>query len=452
MGAPAHRLEDAFVPVTLATHADIAAALKKLGTTLDSAKSLEPARTADPELAKALLEVVKELSPGERKRLEATIGGGGGGGSAQVQTRTPGASQVVARLPTKNDGTEPRIDANTPAVAAFLQRYDVDHKVKRPLERVLVHAAKLHDVLASEPDPKKLVDVVMNGDLRRHVFLLEGIAKLYERDYKEAKGVGESVKLLEDTLGAVSMHRSNLAYARHLNVPPDVLAFMEKAEATARNDLEKLLVDQWMPRKKDGQIPALRDLMEGWGDAKWEDYVDDKKYVRTELVRRLDKVASTDFDMHDLQGGLHELRRQLRWFPIYTESLNGLLQLDEKKNPVAAYEPLLQVTLATSKYVDLPNDAREAGAIRISKSLYVALMQLTLDLGGLKDAGEPFEAVTHAYLSLKKAKTLEEANQQVTALAGPRLMNDVHTNADKLYAEMKKNRLVEKLSESVKRG
>lgn len=116
------------MPVTLATHADIAAALKKLGATLDSAKTLEPARTADPELAKALLEVVKELSPGERKRLEATIGGGGGaGGTAQVQTRTPGASQVVARLPTKNEGKEPRIDANTPAVAAFLQRYDVDH-------------------------------------------------------------------------------------------------------------------------------------------------------------------------------------------------------------------------------------------------------------------------------------------------------------------------------------
>lgn len=437
------------MPVTLATHADIAAALKKLGTTLDSAKTLEPARTADPELAKALREVVKDLSAGERKRLEATIGGGA---SAPVQTRTAGASQVTARLPTKHDGKAPRIDANTPAVAVFLQRYDVDQKVPRPLERVLVHAARLHDVLASEPDPKKLVDVVMNGDLRRHVFLLEGIAKLYEREYPEAKDVYESVKELEDTLGAVSMNRSNLAYGRHVNAPADVLGYLEKSEATARDDLEALLREQWMPRKKDGQIPALRELMKGLGDAKWEGYVDDKKYLRDEMVRRLDKVAATDFDMHDLQGGMHELRRQLRWFPIYTESLNGLVQLDDKKNPVAAYEPLLRVTLATSKYVDLPDDSREAGAIRISKSLYVALMQLTLDLGGLKDAGEPFEALAHAFLAVKKAKTPEEAERKATALAGPRLMNDVHTNADKVYAEMKKNKLVEKLSDSVRRG
>jgi len=170
------------------------------------------------------------------------------------------------------------------------------------------------------------------------------------------------------------------------------------------------------------------------------------------MVRRLEKIATTPFDMHNLQGGLHELRRNLRWFPIYTESLNGLVQLDPTKNPVKAYEPLLNVTLATSKYVDLPDDSREAGAIRISKSLYVALMQLTLDLGGLKDAGEPVEALAHAFLALNKAKTLPEAEKMAEKLTGPRLMNDVHTNADKVYAEMKKNKLVEKLAESVKRG
>ena len=313
------------MPVTLATHADIAAALKKLGTTIDNAPKLEPQRTVDPELATALREVVKDLSAGERKRLEALVGGAPGGTAQLQQTRPSASSQVSVRLPTSHHGKEPRIDANTPAVAVFLQRYDVSGKVSRPLERVLTHAAKLHEVLASEPDPTKLADKVMNGDLRRYVFLLEGIAKLYANEYKDAKGVYESAKLLEDTLGDLSATRSNLAYARHVNAPPDVLAHMEKLEQTARADLEGLLRDQWMPRKKDGEIPALRELVKSWGGARWEGYVDDKKYVRSELVRRLEKVADTKYDMHDLQGGLHELRRNLRWFPIYTESVNGLL-------------------------------------------------------------------------------------------------------------------------------
>ena len=119
---------------------------------------------------------------------------------------------------------------------------------------------------------------------------------------------------------------------------------------------------------------------------------------------------------------------------------------------MAAYEPLLHVTLATSKYVDLPDDSREAGAIRISKSLYVALMQLTLDLGGLKDVGEPVEALAHAYLELNKAKSPEDASKQVEKLTGPRLMKDVWANADKVYADMKKNKLVEQLARSVQQG
>ena len=86
---------------------------------------------------------------------------GGAGGSAQVQTHNPGgASQLAVRLPTVHGGKEPRLDANTPAVAVFLQRYEVDGKASRPLERVLTHAAKLHDVLASEPDPAKLAQVM----------------------------------------------------------------------------------------------------------------------------------------------------------------------------------------------------------------------------------------------------------------------------------------------------
>ncbi len=43
------------MPVTLATHADIAAALKKLGTTLDSAKTLEPARTLSRRIGNHVL-------------------------------------------------------------------------------------------------------------------------------------------------------------------------------------------------------------------------------------------------------------------------------------------------------------------------------------------------------------------------------------------------------------
>lgn len=442
------------MPVSLRTHADIANALKTLGVSLDDAKKIDATRAKDPALATELKKVLADVSGAELARLKATIGGDGAAPSTTVSR--PASTQVSSRLPVAKNGKEPKLDANLPAVAVFMQRYGMDGVAPRPLERVLVHAAKIHDIIAAGPqgdlDLDALVEHVMKVDLRRQVFLLEGIGKVYERRYDEAGETGEAAKELEDALGGLSATRTNLAYAQHVKAPADVIAHLEKAERDAKKDLKKVLTDSWLPDAK-GRAPALKELVKDWGEAKWDDYASDKKYLRGELVRRLVKVSDTSFDMNQLETGIHELRRQLRWFPIYTEASNGLLQLDTTKNPVKHYEPMLTVQLATSKYVDLPDDSREVGAIHISKSLYTALMKLTLDLGGVKDAGEPVEALFMAYQATGKARTLDDAKQQVFKLiGGDKIDHDVHDNAKKLYAEMKEHKLVEKLAEQVKKG
>ena len=448
------------MPVSLRTHTDIARALKLLEVSLEDVHRLEPARAKDPSLAKALVAACKDVDGRELKRLRAAIGALAPDVSLSPTPAPSAHPQLVARLPVAKNGEEPRVQANVPAVAVLLQRYGVqgralkesDGVAPRPLERVLVHAAKVHELLASETDPDKLLDKVMATDLRRHVFLLEGIGKIYQRRYDQAANAGASAKRLEDALGGLSATRTNLAYAQQVKAPPPVLAVLVKAEKDAKRELKGLLIEQWMPNKH-GRIPALADMLEQLADTKWQGYAEDKKYLRGELVRRLAKVADTDFDMGQLETGIHELRRQLRWFPIYAEASNGLIQLDEQKNPVAAYQPLLKLKLATSKYVDLPDDAREVDAIRISKSLYTAVIQLTLDLGGIKDAGEPVEALFAAYLDSKQASNHADARAQVFKLIGSdRIDHDVHDGARKLYAEMKDNKLVEKLAEQVKKG
>lgn len=439
------------MPVSLRTHADIANALKTLGVSLNDAKKIDAAHAKDPALANALKKVLKDVSAGELARLRATIGDAS---ATSATASRPASTQVSSRLPVAKNGKEPKLDVNAPAVAVFLQRYGVDGVAPRPLERVLVHAAKIHDIIAAGPqnDLDGLVEHLMKVDLRRQVFLLEGIGKVYERRYDEAGEAGEAAKELEDELGDLSAARTNLAYAQQVKAPADVIAHLTKEEGDAKKELKKILSKSWLPDDK-GRIPALKELTENWGEAKWDDYAADKKYLRKELVRRLVKLSDTSFDMSQLETGIHELRRQLRWFPIYTEATNGMIQLDETKNPVKHYKPMLQVKLAKSKYVDLPDDSREVDAIRISKSLYTAVMQLTLDLGGVKDAGEPVESLFAAYQATGKARTLDDAKTQVFKLiGGDKIDHDVHDNAKKLYAEMKEHKLVEKLAEQVKKG
>ena len=439
------------MPVSLRTHADIANALKTLGVSLDDVKKIDATRAKDPALATELKKVLAEVSATELARLKATVGDGA---ATSATVTRPASTQVSSRLPVAKNGKEPKLDANTPAVAVFMQRYGMEGVAPRPLERVLVHAAKIHDIITTGPqgDLDGLVEHVMKVDLRRQVFLLEGIGKVYDRRYDEAGEASEAAKELEDELGDLSAARTNLAYASQVKAPADVIAYLEKAERDAKKDLKKVLSESWVPDAK-GRAPALKELASEWGEVKWDDYADDKKFLRGELVRRLVKLSDTPFDMNQLETGIHELRRQLRWFPIYTEASNGLLQLDATKNPVKHYEPMLTVQLATSKYVDLPDDSREVDAIHISKSLYTAIMKLTLDLGGVKDAGEPLEYLFSAYQATGRASTLDDAKTQVFQLIGSdKIDHDVHDNAKKLYAEMKEHKLVEKLAEQVKKG
>ena len=46
------------------------------------------------------------------------------------------------------------------------------------------------------------------------------------------------------------------------------------------------------------------------------------------LGNQLSRIARTEFDLSKLEegNGLHELRRELRWFLIEVQVLNGLVQ------------------------------------------------------------------------------------------------------------------------------
>jgi hypothetical protein len=449
--------------VSLRTHQDIAAAFQTLGLkpeVLDKRKefaaALDAVKAKDPVLAKALEDVVDGMKGKERDRLAAFIGDAARGNvpsaGVAVGTSVGGAGvmrfNVEALLDKKG-----RLKENTPEVAALLTAYKVEGPVDRPFERVLVTAAKIEGILRAEPDADKLVDLVMAKDLRRQVFLLEGVSKMYTDIHgKPAERVYVATKALEDVIGKFSMTKSNLAAAEKVKADPKVIALLQKDMDAARAGLTQVLVDNWMPDAK-GRIPGMRDIVEDWGEAKWGGIEKDTAKVRGELSRRLEKLENTPYNMDELETGVHELRRQLRWFPIYAESLQGLFQLDDKQNPIKAYEPLLQADIATSKYVQLPDASREPDSIAIPKSVYCALMQLTLDLGGVKDAGEPIHFIRDAYVRAGVAKDAASAKATVHALFGGVADEaDIHKKAHALYDGMKQNGLVQALRHAVEQG
>lgn len=449
--------------VSLRTHQDIAQAFVKLGVrpdAIESKKDLEKAldqvKGKDPALVKALEDTVLDgMKKDERERLASLVGdvaaGRVGNAGVSVATSIGGAGVNRFALDALLD-KKGRLAENTPEVAALLKQYKVDGPVDRPFERVLVHAAKIDAMLRSEPDADKVVDLIMSKDLRRQVFLLEGVSKLYtELHGKPAERVYLGAKALEDRIGQYSMTQSNLASAEKVGVDPKAIAVLKADMDASRAALKSLVTEEWMPDAK-GRIPGMRDIVEDWGEAKWGSVDKDLKAVKGVLARRLEKIESTPYDMSELEDGVHELRRQLRWFPIYAEALNGVFQLDPTDNPVKAYEPMLTAPIATSKYVNLPPPDREKDPVSLPKSVYGALMQLTLDLGGLKDAGEPIHFIRDAYVRAGLSDAPTAAQTVAKLFVGTADEHEILAGAHQLYDNMKKNGLVRTLRHAVENG
>ncbi len=386
----------------------------------------------------------------------------------QGETKDAGGAKQVSRLAPAKSGlggtgvwrgsVEAKLkkNASTPSsdVAALLASYGIDASMARPRERILQWAVGLQEKLSGQSDPLALVDRLLEVDARRNLFMLEGAFRLYKKRYDDPiKEQLAAVKAVEDQIGAVDYALAMRDAGRGAGLPDRALAFLEAEVQGARQDLGALLADGWMP-DADGRIPGIADLLETVTGLDWDGYADDRKYLRKELSRRFDKVAGADYDMDALEEGVHELRRQIRWFPIYFSALDGVAVLDDTRNPIPEYEPLLRDPIADSKYAKLPVSNEEPNPFRISKSLYLANTKQIGELGDLKDDGQVIEGLAHAL----EQSGVANSSQEARALALEHLgkteadLHHIHERGAAIYTEIKRTGLLEHLRAEIRAG
>jgi len=398
-------------------------------------KALETASTADVESVRKLREMLTDISDKDLKAIRATMGTSG--------TATTVATADTPRAGGDRDAVVRRFGApreNTPEILALISKYEPDLKtpVGRPFERVLEFINVIEKVIMQESNLDKRVDLMVTRDVRRQVFLLEGLMKVYKDKFgKAAEKALDRVKGLEDKLGAMSLSNQLLTLATDKGAPPAVIAELKKEQSQVRSELKTLVAEDWSPvADKRDQIPALNKMIKGLSEEKWGGYENDQQYFKAQLADHLKDLEETPYDMDVLQEGIHELRRQLRWTTVFVEASGGMIQLDAASNPLPQFKNLLQDPLATSKYVTLPSAEREQSPVMLSKSLYLANMQAVLDLGAIKDQGEHVEFLSEAYVKAGAASSPEEAQKQVLKLLGRTDAHDVHVNAKKIYSKI----------------
>src|SRR5205807_304665 len=86
------------------------------------------------------------------------------------------------------------------AAAIYLPK---DKEISRPLERFLVHVARLHDDLSSDKANAMLDDPKVGEGVRKHLFMLEALVRFYAPRGPDKKMERARIltKELEDRLG-----------------------------------------------------------------------------------------------------------------------------------------------------------------------------------------------------------------------------------------------------------
>jgi hypothetical protein len=130
----------------------------------------------------------------------------------------------------------------------------------------------------------------------------------------------------------------------------------------------------------------------------------------------LQGVRESRLDFNKLEEGIHEFRRELRWFPVVIDSLDGLITLRTDPPgscPVPALEKLADSAVAKHRYATpaLANPAPQPCAI--SQCLLWGTVQTVTGLGDLKDEAQGNAAIAEAldndlFVAAKKNVTPEE--------------------------------------------
>jgi hypothetical protein len=255
--------------------------------------------------------------------------------------------------------------------------------------------------------PETIADALLDAKARTQFFRVESLLRLYVRAFPDFDKYLASVKEIEDGIGDYSFAVDSLKFAedefKEENQRPGsaarkaeqekALDTLRKKKAAARAIFTRLVEGSTL----DTDLPELRvqlgSNLAGW--PAWKDL----DYVSGELQRVLKDAKDNRYNFNKLEDGIHEFRRQLRWFPMMIDSLDGLVLLRDDPPgacPVPSLESLAGTRAATHRYANPALSFPATHPCTISRCLLWPVVKTIDDIGRLKDVAEGKAAVEAA--------------------------------------------------------
>ncbi|MEN9800772.1 MAG: hypothetical protein RL653_4469 [Pseudomonadota bacterium] len=282
-------------------------------------------------------------------------------------------------------------------LAAFQQKLDasaaVAEKVARK-KRGYVHRPRLEEATRGH----RLHAAKGRGPL----FMLEGLSRIALGTGGDEAVFGQvlaQVKVLEDGLGEVDFWWAFLESFEKMGLPVQLQAWAETHHAHACGKLEGALeAGGWVEHRhlpegtKALRVRTLGRLLE---DQDWPGAKKERRKLAAFIGKKLRRVheAAQQLDMNDLEHGLHELRRKLRWFSIYAACLEGAVTLDKKAAPPKGWGRYMAPEVVNNPFNQLPAAPGGVDPVLFPAPLFYALSWMIAELGAVKDRAQLTETV-----------------------------------------------------------
>lgn len=272
---------------------------------------------------------------------------------------------------------------------------------KNPSRRHLVQLARFSDAVASavgqhRADPRVAAGhFLYKADGRTPMFYLESLARI-GRHIGPSRKLWESwlprFKEIEDLIGAYDYWVDIGARSASWHAPAPLLAYFTERAQQALGAMEYALgrsgfwaVEGGAPTGAGSAVAVLRAAL---AELDWDKPKRERKaiaaFLRDEVREITDKLGDGTIDLENVELGIHELRRRLRWLPICGLALAGKVVLDETVDHGALAKYVTPESLA-NPFNQLPGHPDEAEPVRYHQSAFLAVSFLISEIGKLKD-------------------------------------------------------------------
>lgn len=290
---------------------------------------------------------------------------------------------------------------------------------------------------------------LFQNDLRTPLFQLEALARIYRYtgpDKKKFDKMRDKFKIVEDTLGSIDYFNAyGKLFLDNEKIPGDVKFYFSYKEEKAINNLNKLLKnDGWLNGKQLDKIKS--DLRKtDWKD-KDEQHKRLLKFYRSEIKEVIDFANEGKTSFRDVEIGIHEFRRKLRWLSIYAQALQGCIELVESEQEKQKLANYLTPSVLGSPYNKLPPAEDYAlHPLLLSKYGFFSISWMIEQLGLLKDRGFELLALSEAIKETKGISSNKKSMLEAKTFLANKTpaLSEILKDANKITKQFFKDKILE---------